>query len=116
MLVSSPPPPNGIAGNPEGASIAVRGLQTSNEGFLDTLTPVACRVCRLRFRAVTYAYLKFRRGIETPEGYKVEFRLSKITSLEVRRRVSEAKRHYRAADLEYMRKAWGSVGSAHTSA
>ena len=41
--------------------------------------------------------------------YKNAFRLSKITSLEVRRKVAIAKTRTTRADLEYLRKVWGKV-------
>lgn len=73
----------------------------------DTASQVRCRLCHRWYRAITYAHLKYRHGIEAPKDYKDEFSLEKITSREVCEKVAYSKRVVGPRSLEYIRKNWG---------
>jgi len=76
-------------------------------GELETKTHVRCRLCRRWFEAITYTHLRYKHGIEEPRSYKEEFALSKITALEVRRKIARQKILVDRIDLGYIRKNWG---------
>jgi hypothetical protein len=74
---------------------------------LETRTHVRCRICRRWLQAITYTHLRFKHGIREPQSYKEEFSLSKITALEVRRKIAQQKILVDRIDLNYIRKNWG---------
>jgi hypothetical protein len=72
-------------------------------------THVRCRICNHWYQAITYTHLRYRHGIEDPNSYKEKYSLSKITSADVRRRISDRKFLVDRHSIEYIRKNWGKL-------